>query len=267
MSILSDYISKNTNENPLPELLPIFHNCEAMDFKKILHDDELKTISCKVFNKNLLYFFYGKPSYPIYDKNSLIRTDSYYLPCCFIINTRKIEHINIYPFDTGAFKSGLYKSFMHRSMQVEDFQIGNNFKDIQNYISIIFGSNDNYLSGAANIFPKSEEEIVQSLEKMIAADGDLPFDERCYTIEIIKEEPLKLSEAIEALILPQTQSNRSYFLDYIETKGLKSLPVREYKLRNKAHPLGYNEVVTLYALDYIENGGWDNGLLSFSGIS
>lgn len=256
MSILSDYINKNTKDRPLPKLLPVFHNCEVMDLKRILKDDKLKAVFCKTFGKDSLYFYYGKPSYPIYDKASLIRTDDYYAPCCFIINTEKINQINIYPFDTGAFKSGLYNSFMHRSMQIEDFHLGNNIKDAQNYISVVFGTNDKYLSGDINFLP-TEEEIVQSLEKMISSNGSLPFDERCYTIEIVKDESLNLSEVLEGIILPQAQAEREHFKNYIKEKELLSLPVKEYKTRNKAHPLAYNGIVTQYALDYIEYGRWN----------
>ena len=139
-----DFITQNVNNNTtLPKMLPLMHSCEAFDFEEIIRENQLKPMVCSVFNKQLLYFFYGKPSYPVGGKDNLNRTDALCCPVCLIIDLDKIDIYRVFPFDSGAFNRSLYDNFLHKHMKIEKFELDNNSNAIRSYISVVFGNNEN----------------------------------------------------------------------------------------------------------------------------
>lgn len=52
------------------QLLPLLHNCSAEVFVKILKSGALKITDCNVFDEQLLYAYYGLPSYRLSYKDS-----------------------------------------------------------------------------------------------------------------------------------------------------------------------------------------------------
>ena len=91
MSIIQDYLKSHPEYNnaALP-LLPLMHSCECFDARNILTAQELEARFCNVFKERLLYFYYGKPSYPVGEKVKAFRTDLEYLPVCFIVDLQKV---------------------------------------------------------------------------------------------------------------------------------------------------------------------------------
>lgn len=182
-SLLVQYIEKNDNHRDRPKLLPFIHSCEGYNGKKIIEDNELKATHCKVFNENLLYFFYGKPSYPIGEKNETKRTDDLYCPVCFIVDPRTVSIDRVFPFDTGAFKGNRYIDFLHRGMELEDFELDSCLDTIKTYISVIFNNNRNYIDGIA-CKQESEYLEIDAFLNLLNAKGSFVIDERANTVEV-----------------------------------------------------------------------------------
>lgn len=150
MSIIQDYLKSHPEYNnaALP-LLPLMHSCECFDARNILTAQELEARFCNVFKERLLYFYYGKPSYPVGEKVKAFRTDLEYLPVCFIVDLQKVLIHKVYPFDSGAFFGNVYEDFLHRHMTIDDFELSNDEEGIKSYLSFMFGNNENYFDGTA----------------------------------------------------------------------------------------------------------------------
>lgn len=228
----------NTN-SVLPETLPLMHSCDGFDCEKIIQDIKLKPTMCNIFKEELLYFFYGKPSYPIGEKERYNRTDALCCPVCFIVDIEKVDIYKVFPFDTGAFKNGMYNQFIHRHMHINEFEIDNNSRSIRAYISVVFGNNENYLKGNS-IQKEVDNTYVNSLLRMLSAKGAFEIDERSNTIEVICKSAIDISKEVTGIILPENLKRKKGVSDFIEDYNIKC---KTYEVRNMTAPTRYNEVV------------------------
>lgn len=250
-SPIMEYITSNVDYSSLPELeiLPVMHSCDVFDCESIIDEGLLKPTPCRVFkNEELLYFFYGKPTYPIGTKEHLNRTDSLYCPVCFIIDIGNIDIYRIFPFDTGAFDKEMYNQFMHRHMIIDKFEIENNSKAIKAYISVIFGNNKNYIDGIPNKY-HDEDTYVNALLHLLSATGGFEFDERADTIEVISKKSIDISKNIRGIILPENFLRKKKIADFIDKNNIDH---KTYIVRTKTSPSRYNEVVFQLAMQFLK---------------
>lgn len=249
-SLLTKYIEEN-NSLERPRLLPFMHSCEGYSGKLIIEDNELRTEHCKVFNENLLYFFYGKPSYPVGEKNADNRTDDLCCPVCFVVDPKKISIYRIFPFDSGAFKEKRYVHFLHKGMKIEDFELENNIESILSYVSVIFDNNSNYVTG---ISCKHESDYIEidSFLNLLNAKGAFDIDERANTIEIISNRSVKVNDVVECIILPKSLMKRTEIYEFIVNNNIR---YKTYNVRRLTSPVRYNEIVFELVMEYLEENG------------
>lgn len=246
-----EYIEKNNSGKNKPVLLPFMHSCEAYDGKRIIESDELQARYCKVFDQNLLYFFYGKPSYPVGEKCENKRTDDLYCPVCFIINPKAVSIYKIFPFDSGAFKGNRYDDFLHRGMQIEDFELDTNVNAILKYITTIFDTNENYIEGIA-CKKESDYLEVDAFLNLLNAKGAFDIDERANTVEIISKDSVKIKDVVECIILPKSLMIKKEIYEFIVNNNIQ---YKTYNVRKLTPPMRYNETVFNLVMEFlIENG-------------
>jgi len=245
-----EYINNSKIDySKLPLTLPLMHSCDCFDGESIIMDGKLEVSMCKVFKEELLYFFYGKSSYPVSEKETLNRTDELYCPICFIINPEKVEMYKAYPFDTGAFTNSFYKQFFHRHMNINNFEIESNLQKIKAYISLVFSNNEDYINGISHI-SKHEDRYLNSLFRMFNADGSYEFDERANTIEVISNKSVNLHDAIEYIILPSSFMRIEDISKFIINNNIE---YGTYSVRSFTAPSRYNEVVFQMAQKFIKD--------------
>lgn len=249
-SLLTKYIEEYDTKNK-PELLPFLHSCEGYNGEKIIKSNELKTANCKVFNEDLLYFFYGKPSYPVGEKNETKRTDDLYCPVCFIINPKKVPIYRVFPFDSGAFKEKRYKDFLHRDMKIEDFELENSVDAILSYIATIFDNNRKYIEGFACKRESNYLEI-ESFLNLLNAKGSFDIDERANTVEIILKEGVIIKDVVECIILPESLMERKEVSKFINNNNIR---YKTYTVRRFTLPMRYNETIFNLAMEYLRENG------------
>lgn len=249
-SLLTKYIEEN-DSHIRPKLLPFLHSCEGYNGKKIIESNELKASHCKVFDKDLLYFFYGKPSYPVGEKNETKRTDDLYCPVCFIVNPKKVPIYRVFPFDSGAFDENRYKDFLHRDMKIEDFELENNVDAILSYITTIFKNNKNYIDGVA-CKKESDYLEIESFLNLLNAKGAFDIDERANTVEIISKESVSIKDVVECIILPESLMERKEVFKYINNNNIR---YKTYGIRKFTLPMRYNETIFNLAMEYLSESG------------
>ena len=253
MSELTKFLSAQSDLDLSMPLLPLIHSCECFDARRILSSKQLEVRMCKVFHEELLYFYYGKPSYPVGEKCKGYRTDYEYAPVCFILDMQKVSIHKIYPFDSGAFFNDLYGGFFHRDMVITEFELDSSANGIKSYVSYMFGNNESYYEGTALQNDNTGNPYVDGLIKMTTANGTLNFDERSRTIEIISKNNVPLIDTVKCIILPRNllvdDTIRAFLMD-------NNIEYRTYKVRQLTHPASYYGVIVDKANDYIsEKGG------------
>ncbi len=249
MTIIEEYLKKHSHYNAALPLLPLMHSCECFDARNILTTQELEARFCNVFNKNLLYFYYGKPSYPVGEKVEAYRTDFEYLPVCFIVDLRKISIYKVYPFDSGAFFANVYHDFIHRHMTIDNFELPCDEEGIKTYLSFMFGNNENYFDGIAKKRDLIGEPHLDALIRMMTASGTMEFDERARTVEVISRDNVQLKNALKCVILPMNLLQDKNIASFLMNNNIDVIP---YKVRQLVHPTRYYGQIFERALNYIE---------------
>lgn len=231
-------------ENDIPNLskLPFVHITDGYHLEDILKPKKLVATQCKVFSKEILYMFYGKPAYRT--KHGGTNFLSCHLPCVFIFDPEKIETKikGVYPFDTGAFKNGMYSSFFHQETQVEDFILSPNITAAQNVVQSFFQSNREYFEGRSrkNVeIPPMNFEVEGYIELSRSpshpeSNSRLRADERAFAVELQFHEDIDLKDSLLACILPTA------FLDLKEiSDSLNEINPDIIKTYSSIHKLSY----------------------------
>ena len=249
MSTLNDYLQQHKIKSSHIDILPMLHSCECFDSRLIIESGQLETRLCKVFNKDLLYFFYGKPSYPVGEKVVGNRTDIEYCPVCFIVNPQKVKIYRVFPFDTGAFSAEKYDDFFHRNMQLGEFELDSSLKAILTYIAIFFESNDNYIRGQTVIGIKENNPYINGLISILNAQGTHKIDDRAHTVEVISQECVSLKDAVECVIIPEDLLREDSIKAFLDQYNIRQM---EYTVRTLTAPSRYNEVVFEKVMEYLK---------------
>ena len=116
----------------------------------------------------------------------------------------------MFPFDTGAFKSGLYPEFISM-MEVEEFEVQSDSEAAEKIVGTFFGTNRNYFllkSRAKGDFEARFdvgilEEEIRALYKLVTLK-DSKLDDRRFAIELQSDHQLELvSDNVLAVVLPE----------------------------------------------------------------
>lgn len=249
MSTINNYLQKHETQDTHIDVLPMLHSCECFDSRLIIESGQLEPRLCNVFNEKLLYFFYGKPSYPVGEKAVGNRTDIEYCPVCFIVNPQKVKIYRVFPFDTGAFSAGKYNGFLHRNMQIDEFELDNSIESILKYITIFFRNNDNYIRGQTIINTKGHDPYIDGLISILNAQGTHEIDDRAHTVEVISQECIFLNDAIECVIIPEDLLREDRIKAFLEQYNIRHM---EYTVRTLTAPSRYNEVVFEKVMEYLK---------------
>ena len=186
------------------KLLPLIHCTDFFSFREILNSSKLETTLCTVFDKELLYMFYGRPAYRVSSGVNCF-TNSAYLPVAFLFEATNLTGIEqIYPFDTGAFNNGIFKSFIHPKSKLQDFELDKNVEQLSSFVEYFYGKNANYYLGRAKEITKHYVNNIEleTYYDIIRSTGNSEIDDRKYTIEISLNQAISLEGVVSNVILP-----------------------------------------------------------------
>lgn len=204
------------------DFLPLLHNCTAYSFEQILNSGFLEATTCKVFDENLLYTYYGTPSYRLSFKYSTSNPLNYMV--CFIIDGEKVEGLyKIFPFDSGAFISlPEFKSlFFKEDTDINNFLLTPELNSAKRIIKSFYRTNENYVEETPDLMidiEKEQEDLI-NYKKLIDFKDDSIIDNRKSTIELIFNDKIKLSEGIiKQVIIPKNFLDDKNIISLIKEK-------------------------------------------------
>jgi hypothetical protein len=187
--------------------LPYVHTLDAYHFNNALEDGAINPPPCKLFaNENLLYLFYGRPSYRVNEKE-LPSSLKHYLPVCFLFRNSAITKIKrVFPFVSGAFAGRIYTSALHEDMDLADFALEPKPSTPGKVISLFYGSLEPYLFARPMqaIDIDAAEMEAAAYHALISQRLSNVADDRASAIEIQLEGKLDFRKSVDAVVLPNT---------------------------------------------------------------
>lgn len=253
MSTISEFIKDHSTGVLAIKELPLMHSCDGFSTRQIIEDKELKTCDCPVFHENLLYFFYGKPAYPVSEKVGGNRSDNEYLPVCFIIPFSNVIPYKVFPFDTGAYDAKLYNKHLHHKMNICNFEMDITLDEIKQYIKLFFDNNDNYLRGDPSSIADVDDPYIDGLISIHNTTGEEEIDERANTIEVICNRNIGICDNVACIIMPDTLKRSKKINAFL--KKHSEIECKTYAVRRLTAPDRYNEIVFQRAMDYLGEKG------------
>lgn len=237
------------------KVLPLTHKVTWYDALEILKADKIVPIECDVFeNQELIYLFYGIPSYNVAEKVKS-RGDFSYNPVCFLLKGNNIEFINCFPFDSGAFYLDMYSDYLNNGMNIYDFAIKTDFSYISRFISTFYLSNNDYYRGICkeqSLLPKYNplsDFHLSSYINLISKKGESKFDSRSHTIELISKTQIDLKKNLLAIFIPRDIEHNEYIKECMKL----GIDVITYNTFFNDSPSSYNAVIKEKMYEYMIN--------------
>lgn len=235
--------------------LPYFHSCSGKAFRSILASGKIEKRNCPVFDEELIYFFYGKPSYRMPDSGANTRDTSRF-PICFVFSDLDDASIKrVFPFDTGALAYGFYGDICGDEKNPCCFEIGSDKAAISLLISYLYGTETNYFYAKPNVAMDDIDALCFELRQIlsfIVHYGGSDWDSRAHSIEIQHDSDIQLSMAqIEAIILPDSYLSNPKVSDFLYNNGI--LPI-DYSIQH-SNPSSATEVLFANAKRYLIDKG------------
>lgn len=253
MSTFNEFINSKPQSEPK---LPLCHTCDGFRFRGIIGDQKLIPSPCKVFgDETLIYCFYGKPSYRTSASANPTLINAF-MPICFVLKNNAINNPKrIAPFDTGAFNQGLFAQHLHPKMKKEDFLLSPSMDTPQRIVNFFFGSNLKYFKGEPlNVDIPSIEFEALSYYSIIKETGNLPFDDRCSTIEIQSSEPVELTkDNVLLIILPGIFMEDERVKNFFNT--LSNVKIRVYTI-HRGDPREYMGLIYQSVEEFLHSNGF-----------
>jgi hypothetical protein len=215
------------NVSELPPILPLVHTCDCYTLREIISSKIIKPTLCPVFKEELVYYFYGRPSYRVSDKGLAFNTSSVY-PACLIIQPEEVKSITrIFPFDSGAYAAGLYSNYLHKNSKQEDYLLDSNYPFVQKFVKFFYDNNQNYFDGKSTLQKSTIQPCAYELESIYSlinvTHGEI-FDNRCYTIELQSSVSIEINNsALKAIVIPDSIAGDSELAAYLYENEIEAI--------------------------------------------
>lgn len=198
--------------------LPLLHTCDAFSLRSIIEEMQLVPQKCDVFNIELIYTYYGIPSYRSNYKKAT-QHPAFYMICLILDGDKFNDFHKVYPFDSGAFEKlpDFKNSFFHPKNKIKDFEVNDGIGGAKKIVKTFYNSNQNYVVQSPQIHKKFgvfDFEAI-SYSNLINSKINSSLDDRTSSIELIFDKKIELnSDTVKQLIIP------SVFLDDTKVKSL-----------------------------------------------
>lgn len=250
---LSAFLARNS-VTPSEEL-PLVHTTRSYNLRLIFDGDNLEPQPCDVFEgDDLNYFFVGRPAYKYHSDSGT--AEHWELPCCFIFEAASVGPVKrVFPFDSGAFNSRRYPSYIN-SMSMSEFEV-NGYDAVGKIIGSFFGSAKRYF----DLKPKSDTDFkteysitafdaeIMATLKLASETTPNTFDDRRLCIEVQSEEPVTLTGSkMLAVVLPEIYLDEDGVRDRIQNVwGAEPIGYQMFSLNVASyHGMIYNEILKFY---------------------
>lgn len=256
-------LQKRAIKSKIARDLPLVHVAPVGTAAEIVDSKQFETRPCKVFKKNLVYFFVLRPAYKKsdgQDKSDQINR----FPFVFIVSKGAVsDPHHVYPFDTGAAAAGLFAEQADPWVMLEDYELLPNHTAAEAHINWAFSDLQDYFDGSVknNLVEKEPryQDAVRSYYDIarMAAHGHNKPDKRSSAVEIASSKNIPLKGQVLLAILP-----RQFVEDQDDTNDgfinkLESLQIEyeTYEWHPNSAPDDFQDEISQIALSFYKRKG------------
>ena len=244
------YIDGHTQGWESIDQLPLMYANDWDCAYKTIKEDTLYKTNHTEFTFKMITFFYGKPFSQVSKTN--LHGNEMHCPVCFIIPVDKVKVNMVYPFDLTNFKD-TYKKYIHDTMEITNFEIGDTKEDILKYIKAFYDNNANYLDGKQKKLNDINNPYVGILDRIHSDNEVLSVGQGAHIVNVFSQSDIEdIKRSVECIILPNAVLRYTDVKNYLNDNKICYI---SYKIRPGKTPYEYNTDVMYKALEYIEKKG------------
>lgn len=237
-----------------PPPLPVIHTTNALCLREIVEEGRMTPQPCDVFTgEDLLYFFYGKPSYRLFaDFDSALTAEA---PVALILSGALVtESKRLFPFDSGGFDR--YKKFMPKQFKLPHFELEHSTCEPGQIVTTFFRSNSEYFDGQPrpDLTIPADQFEAESFFQLLKYKGREALDDRAWTIELQIPKAIPLDKTtVLSVVMPDILVDTD--LGEIISKKWDVLPLT-YNLTGRGKPSDYHATIRGLTRDFLEAKGF-----------
>jgi len=189
--------------------LMLIHVTPVGAAREILRAGQITVRRCKVFNRDLAYFFVLRPAYKLKDsreKRELID----FFPFVFVVDPSLLgSPFHVYPFDTGGAVAGAFDAGHSPWLPLEDYALEETLQGAADHMAWAFDSRADYFDGRLKpgligTLPDWDSHGRTYLDiARLAAEGSNRADLRASSIEVAYEAHVPLNPHVKFAVLPR----------------------------------------------------------------
>lgn len=188
--------------------VPLVHVTAVGFAREIIKAGRLEARRCKVFGKDLVYFFAGKASYGLKDGDEKSHQINRF-PFVFVFEPHAVpEPYHVYPFDTGGALAGLFTA-ADPYVPLEDYELEPSHVGVTGHIGWAFEDLAAYLEG--DLRPQILDDVPTyetvtrgfvDIARMPASGKNRP-DGRAAAVEVAASHHIPLKGNLRFVVLPR----------------------------------------------------------------
>lgn len=266
MSRIGKFVRSAEINETNQKAMPLIHTTSLYDYRSIVESWSLKPLADRLFNEDLLYFFYGRPAYfpQAHEASALV----FHFPVFLVLAPNTISSARrVFPFDSGAFFGEFYSAYFHNRMQISDFEVdlddrhsgGTPFPTTaQKIVSSFYRTNRNYYDGSpidSSQISRMEPEVVGFLE-LARSRESAAFDERRSVIEVqVSREVSLTSDNLLAVLLPSEVYESAEYRRAVSAANLDGIVHMTYRTY-RSKPDYFSALATDRIGDFLQSRGY-----------
>jgi hypothetical protein len=238
--------------------LPLVHATDMYRFRDIRISERLEPRDDTVYRaENLLYFFYGRPSYrPHATKNTV--TAKALLPVCLVISPGIADRaVRVMPFDTGAFAQKMMHPPIHEDMNLKDFELQVAANAPMRIVELFYGRERSYFYAQPKSpiggYDEFEDLEIDSYIRLIHHRANSDFDDRVTAVEIQFNTPVNLPGQVIAAVLPKPFLDKAGVAEQVERWGGIAIP---YNVKEEFVPREIQGAIFDRLTDFFQDQGF-----------
>lgn len=230
-------------QTPTSPSLSYCHTTDMWRFRSIVELGYLSPVRCKVFEEDLVYFFYGRPAYRR-EADPIVTSPK--APVVLVLHPTVLKlPQRVFPFDTGAFPKRFARWLVH-GMELRHFQLDADARSPPRHVSAFFLSNRNYLNCDAKTQPTASGAEVEA-ETLFRIYNDTTstddVDDRRHAVEVQINSSIPLHGShILAIILPTQCLDHEFIRTFRATTG-GSIEFLGYELNRHKNSKEYQQTL------------------------
>jgi hypothetical protein len=246
---LSRYWAWLSAVHPVDSPLVWCHTTDGYRLRSMIESGAITPQPCSVFNKKLVYAFYGRPGYRSRHDGSIGLAARAPVIVTFR-STLALRGTRLYPFDTGAYAAGRYQRWLHPNTTVDDFALPATNDAARKHVSAFFQSNDNYLKANPKT-PQLEhhgEFEVEQLKHILSDIDAEESDTRRLAMELQVDTPIPLNPSIvDSVVLPAELQDSAWLTAFVNGSGA-GISIVAYDLQHNRRLDEYQMLLESYVV-------------------